>query len=139
LTAWRRFDDAPAGHVLPWCYGIARRTLANARRGQRRHLELVRRLQSQPQEPYEPDPGESGPDAELSQALESLSVDDREILRLWAWEQLEPREMATVLDISVNAATLRLSRARSRLADSLTRQDDASSGHESAEGTREQR
>jgi RNA polymerase sigma-70 factor (ECF subfamily) len=96
-------------------------------------------LLSQPTESFEPDPGESGPDAELSQALESLSVDDREILRLWAWEQLEPREMATVLDISVNAATLRLSRARSRLADSLTRQDDASSGHESAEGTREQR
>lgn len=139
LTAWRRFDDAPAGRVLPWCYGIARRTLANARRGQRRHLELVERLQAQPQQPNEADPADSGPDAELSEALDSLSDDDREIVVLWAWEQLEPREIATVLDISVNAATLRLSRARSRLANKLARQDDAASGHEEVEGTREQR
>lgn len=139
LTAWRRFDDAPLERVLPWCYGIARRTLANAHRGHRRHLKLVQRLEAEPQPGFAPDPGDAGPDAEMSSALESLSDDDRETLRLWAWEQLEPREMATVLDISVNAATLRLSRARTRLADRLARQDDAASGHEAVEGTREPR
>lgn len=139
MTAWRRLDDAPPDRVLPWCYGIARRTLANARRGRRRHLKLVKRLEAEPQTGLEPDPADAGPDAELSEALDSLSVDDREVLNLWAWEQLEPREIATVLDISINAATLRLSRARSRLSERLTRQDDAASGHEAVEGTREQR
>lgn len=139
MTAWRRLDDAPSDRLLPWCYGIARRTLANARRGQQRHLRLVQRLEAEPQTGFEPDPAEAGPDAELSEALESLSDDDREVLRLWAWEQLEPREIATVLDITVNAATLRLSRARTRLADRLAGQDDAPSGHEAVEGTMEQR
>lgn len=137
LTVWRRLDDAPQDRVLPWSYGIARRTLANARRGQRRHLRLVQRLEAEPQTRVEPDPADAGPDADLSEALDSLSDEDREVLHLWAWEQLEPREIATVLDISVNAATLRLSRARKRLSHRLTRQDDASSGHESVEGTRE--
>jgi RNA polymerase sigma-70 factor (ECF subfamily) len=100
---------------------------------------LVKRLEAEPQTGLEPDPADAGPDAELSEALDSLSVDDREVLNLWAWEQLEPREIATVLDISINAATLRLSRARSRLSERLTRQDDAASGHEAVEGTREQR
>ena len=38
-----------------------------------------------------------------------------EILRLWAWEQLEPSEIAVVLDISTVTARVRLHRARRRL------------------------
>jgi RNA polymerase sigma-70 factor (ECF subfamily) len=51
--------------------------------------------------------------------LASLPEGDREILRLWAWERLEPGEIAMVLQVSPNAATLRLSRARRKLADAL--------------------
>jgi RNA polymerase sigma-70 factor (ECF subfamily) len=86
----------------------------------------------------EPDHAEVGADPELTAALDALSADDREIIRLWAWEQLEPREIAPTLEITVNAATLRLSRARSKLANHLARQDPQPSGHEPAEGTREQ-
>jgi len=32
-----------------------------------------------------------------------LSVTYQEVLRPWAWEHQEPRDMATVLDISANA------------------------------------
>jgi len=135
LTVWRRLDDAPSGMALPWCYGIARRALANQRRGMRRHLRLVEKIGSQPQQTSPPDTAEQGPDAELAAALDSLSDDDREVLRLWAWEQLEPREMAPVLDLSVNAATLRLSRARKRLADAIAGQDHSPAGHRSVEGT----
>jgi RNA polymerase sigma-70 factor (ECF subfamily) len=138
LTVWRRLDDAPTDRILPWCYGIARNTLANQRRGQRRHLRLIERLEAEPGQTGEPDPADIGADPELTTALGTLSPDDQEVLRLWAWEQLEPREIAPVLDITVNAATLRLSRARSRLADALDRQDRASSGHEPVEGTQEQ-
>lgn len=136
MTVWRRLDDVPADRVLPWCYGIARRTLANERRGQTRRLRLVERLQSEPIPSVSSDPAEAGADSDLTSALDALGPDDREVLRLWAWEQLEPREMAPVLDISVNAATLRLSRARKRLAAELGRQDSTSGGHEQVEGTR---
>jgi RNA polymerase sigma-70 factor (ECF subfamily) len=138
LTIWRRIDDVPPENALPWSYGVARRSLANQRRAQRRHLRLVQRLEAEPHKDREPDPAEAGADPELASALERMSADDREILRLWSWEQLEPREIAPVLDISVNAATLRLSRARSRLADRMRRQDRASPGHEPVEGTQEQ-
>lgn len=137
LTIWRRLDDLPPDRTLPWSYGIARRTLANQRRGQKRHLRLVERLEAEPHLGYEPDPAESGPDPDLASALAHLSEDDREVLRLWAWEQLEPREIAPVLGISVNAATLRLSRARSRLGAHLGGQNRTTSGHEPVEGTQE--
>lgn len=120
LTVWRRIDELPNGPILPWCYGVARKTLANQRRSQRRYLQLVERIESEPSTTSEPDPADAGPDPELSGALERLSEDDREVLRLWAWEQLEPREIAPALGISVNAATLRLSRARARLAGYLS-------------------
>ena len=61
--------------------------------------------------------------------------DDAELLRLWAWEQLTPAEIATVLDISANAASIRLHRAREKLKDQL-RKIGAVSGHE---GSREGR
>jgi RNA polymerase sigma-70 factor (ECF subfamily) len=139
MTIWRRLDDAPADQILAWSYGIARRVLANQRRGQSRHLRLVEKMESEPVPTHSPDPADSGPDPELTAALERLTDDDREVLHLWAWEQLEPREIAPVLEISVNAATLRLSRARKKLADSLSRQDSASDGHRWVEGTQESR
>lgn len=135
LTIWRRIDDAPAESPLPWCYGVARRVLANQRRGRRRHLRLVERIESEPGSRFVSDHAEGGPDPELAEALESLSDHDQELLRLWAWERLEPREIAPVLGVSVNAATLRLSRARARLADALMRQDRMPAGHKPGEGT----
>lgn len=136
LTVWRRLDDVPSdGGALPWCYGIARKALANQRRSQRRHLRLVERMETQRQQTTTPDPADDGPDPELATALSSLSEEDNEVLRLWAWEQLEPREIAPVLGITINAATLRLSRARRRLAESIARQDPSPAGHRSVEGT----
>jgi RNA polymerase sigma-70 factor (ECF subfamily) len=135
LTVWRRLDDAPSDRVLAWCYGIARRTLANQRRGQNRHLRLLQRIESEPRPSSTPAPFEAGTDPDLTEALASLGNDDREVLRLWAWEQLEPREIAPVLEISVNAATLRLSRAKKRLANRLARQDRSDAGHMTVEGT----
>jgi len=135
LTVWRRLDDAPEDRVLPWSYGIARRTLANQRRGRARHLRLVSRLESEPGPLSVPDHADAGPEPELAAALDAQSREDREILRLWAWEQLEPREIASVLDVSVNAATLRLSRARKRLAATIARQNLKAAGHNQVEGT----
>src|SRR5690606_8089851 len=45
LVAWRRLDDVPPGaEARLWLFGVARRTLANARRATRRRDALVERL-----------------------------------------------------------------------------------------------
>lgn len=136
LTVWRRLNDAPADNPLPWCYGIARRTLANQRRGSRRALRLLERLESEPPG-HHPDPAETSGDPELLEAMARLNEQDQEILRLWAWEQLEPREIAVVLDLSANATTLRLSRAKKKLAEEIARQDPTLTGHRRGIGTEE--
>jgi RNA polymerase sigma-70 factor (ECF subfamily) len=140
LTVWRRLDDVPPGAVLPWCYGVARRTLSNHRRAAQRHLRLVQRLESEREQAPGGDPADvlHDQDAELAEAMAGLPPADREILRLWAWEQLEPREIAQVLGSTANAVSLRLSRARKKLAESLTRQDDSSPGHIGDEPAEEQ-
>jgi len=127
-TIWRRIDDAPSDRVLPWSYGIARRVLANHRRSSRRRLRLVERLASEPPTQH-PDVADNQPDPEVGRALRSLPHADQEIIRLWAWEQLEPREIAVVLGMTPNAASLRLSRGRKKLAAALARQDGEPSGH----------
>jgi RNA polymerase sigma-70 factor (ECF subfamily) len=127
LTLWRRLDDVPQANPLPWCYGVARRALANHRRSGQRRLRLVERLRRQPPAIAE-GPGAGEP--ELAAALAALPDADREVVVLWAWEQLEPREIATVLQTTPNAVSVRLSRARRKLARHLERKDPASSGHE---------
>lgn len=121
LVMWRRRADIPVGAELPWCYGVARGCLANARRGDDRRLRLVRRLQA---EPVPGDPAGPDLDPDLDAAIARLSADDRELLRLWAWEGLAPREIAVALGITPNAASIRLHRATQRL-----RKDLAAPGH----------
>jgi RNA polymerase sigma-70 factor, ECF subfamily len=124
LVMWRRADDIPADAVLPWCYGVARGCLANAVRGADRHLRLVRRLAR------ERVPAPAQEDPLLGEALDALPERDRELLRLWAWEQLAPAEIAVVLGITPNAASLRLHRATTKLKKELLgRQGPGLAGH----------
>jgi RNA polymerase sigma-70 factor (ECF subfamily) len=127
LVLWQRLDDVPTEAAVPWAYGVARRCLANERRGSRRRLALVDRMEAQP--PRAATPSGTERDDELEVAMTSLSPDDREILRLWAWEQLAPREIATVLDITANAASIRLHRAKAKLAARLDRKIASGAGH----------
>ncbi len=52
-------------------------------------------------------------------ALATLSIDDREVLMLAAWEGLSTMQLASVLNCSTSAARVRLHRARARLQTSL--------------------
>ena len=132
LVLWRRIDDLPGGNPLPWCYGIARRCLANHRRGDGRRLRLVRHMRSAAStEPEGLWVNEA--DVELHEALDQLSDLDREVIRLWAWERLEPREIAEVLDSTSNAISVRLNRARRQLHDQLARKDRVVAGHKRSE------
>ena len=124
LVLWRRLDDVPVDSPLPWTYGVARKCLANCRRAAVRQEQLVRRVAAER-------PVEDDGDDRLAEALARLPEDDRELLRLWAWEQLPPREIATVLGVSANAAAIRLHRAKKRLKHLLTDgQEGRSTGHE---------
>jgi len=135
LTVWRRLDDVPTDFPLPWCYGVARRCLANQRRGAKRHLRLVERITSE----ASTSPSHEIDDPVLEAALSELSEADQELLRLWAWEQLEPREIATVLQTTPNAVSLRLTRAKAKLESRLTRQDSSTAGQKRDRHTEEHR
>lgn len=125
LVLWRRYDDLP-DDVLPYAYGVARNCLANAERGARRQGRVAGRIAT-----LDPPRAASAPadDDRLGEALAALPPDDADLLRLWAWEQLTPGEIATVLGITSNAVSIRLHRARKKLADVL-RKVDAGAGHE---------
>ena len=61
-------------------------------------------------------------DPALTAALARLSGSDRELLLLIAWDGLSPAEAATVLGIKPATARVRLSRARRRLTQALSRE-----------------
>ncbi|CUR55597.1 hypothetical protein NOCA2280039 [metagenome] len=134
LVLWRRLDDVPPDHELPWAYGVARNCLNNARRANRRNLELLDKVTrlDRPQH-YAPSQSYDG----LHDALRRLDDTERELLRLWAWEQLAPREIAVVLDLTPNAVSIRLTRARQKLADLLgpPGKTQPASGHIPDEGS----
>jgi RNA polymerase sigma factor (sigma-70 family) len=115
LVAWRRLDQVPEGErALLWLYGVARRTLANHRRGERRRTHLADRLRAELSAggPVG-EPPEAG--AAAAAAFRSLRDEDRELLTLRGWEGLDAGEIAVVLGCSRNAARIRLHRARRRL------------------------
>lgn len=127
LVCWRRVEDLP-DDPLPWAYGVARLCLRNAERSARRQERVAARVAAlDPPAEHTPEPAE--PDVDLLAALDALRPEDAELLRLWAWEQLGPAEIATVLGVSANAVSIRLHRARGRLADRL-RKNGAAPGHE---------
>jgi RNA polymerase sigma factor (sigma-70 family) len=126
LVAWRRLDDAPAGDQLRlWLYGVARRVLANQRRGARRRLALADRLRSDLTAHTTASAGHErtvGDHEALRTAFGTLSADDREVLALETWEELSSQQIAKVLGCSSAAARTRLHRARRRLRTALAQQ-----------------
>jgi RNA polymerase sigma-70 factor (ECF subfamily) len=118
--AWRRIDDLPEGDdARLWLYGVARRTIANHRRGEQRQLKKTAMLRAvlathpaitqAHQETLSP----------AAEVLQSLPERDREILALVAWEGLDHDEISKVLGCSRNAVGIRVHRARKRFVRAL--------------------
>jgi RNA polymerase sigma factor (sigma-70 family) len=126
LTAWRRLDAVPPGdEARLWLYGVARRVLANHRRGERRRTVLADRLRAELAANYRP-PQHTGELADMAEAFRSLPEADRELLALVGWEGLDQGQAADVLGCSRNAVRIRLHRARRRFADAFARRDTPS-------------
>lgn len=115
LVVWRRLDEIPEGPArIPWVFGVARRVLANQYRSRDRRARLEERLTP----PSEASPSEF---EAVHGALERLRPDDREILTLSAWDDLDNDQIAVVLATTPANVAVRLHRARRRLARQLAR------------------
>lgn len=132
-TAWRRLDSVPPGaETLPWLYGVARRALANQRRGNGRRTDLAARLERQvPAVRGAIDDGLAATKTHevVLMALAQLKPDDQEILRLVVWEALSHRQVAQVLGCADSSVAVRLHRARTRLTKQLLKRG-VSTGHQ---------
>ena len=123
LVAWRRIDNAPpVDEAQLWLYGIARNVIRNSQRADRRRLRLRAKAQGV-RATSEPDPEtivvRRSEDDEVLHALDALRPMDREVLRLSIWEELTNAEIAGVLNLDPHAVTMRLTRARKRMARQL--------------------
>ncbi|MEV4250388.1 sigma-70 family RNA polymerase sigma factor [Streptosporangium canum] len=119
-VAWRRIDEIPPGdEARLWLYGVARKALANHRRGERRHERRTAALREQ----ITASPALAGPlpaeYTQLGQVFRGLNDDDRELLSLVVWEKLDTEQAARTLGITRNAVRVRLHRARKRFARAL--------------------
>lgn len=121
VVAWRRVDELPPEvEVRLWLFGVARRVLANQRRGNLRRSALADRLRAQLVERVVSDPSDLAEVAdEVREALRGLRDEDREVLLLTAWEGLTPAEIAAALGVPAATVRTRLHRARKRLRRSL--------------------
>jgi RNA polymerase sigma-70 factor (ECF subfamily) len=116
-VAWRRRERIPEAS-LPWLYAIAANVIADQYRSTRRRRDLGLRLAHEARgEGPDSDPAESLAlrDA-FSTAFAQLGEQQREVLRLVAWDGLDVREAAQVLGCSQGAFRVRLHRARRNLA-----------------------
>jgi RNA polymerase sigma-70 factor (ECF subfamily) len=121
LIAGRKLDRIPERDAQLWLYGVARRVLANDRRGVRRRIALTAVLGDLQRGRVQPAQTDGHP---LLPALAALRPGDREILMLTAREGLDARSAAITLGCSAHAVHTRLHRARGRLHAELTRRGE---------------
>jgi RNA polymerase sigma-70 factor (ECF subfamily) len=118
VIAWRRLGEVPED-PLPWLLGVARRVLANRRRGDARADALTRRIGSEQRTRAAGESDDADEATAVWAALGTLSERDREALVLVAWEGLSTARAARVVGIGSNAFAARLYRARRRFARAL--------------------
>lgn len=118
LVTFRRMPDRPAsaGARRGWAFGIAKRVLANQRRGRIRQMALADRVRAEVRVAM-PDSAADGDT--VSVALDSLPERDRELVRLIVRDGFGVAEAGALLGIRAGAARTRYSRAKQRLRELL--------------------
>jgi RNA polymerase sigma factor (sigma-70 family) len=120
LVAWRRLNDVPAApRTLPYLYGIAARVIANQRRTLLRRARLHASLGTLSVTTLG-DPGvvsvDSSRDHHVVAALRRLKPLDREIVMLYAWEDVPRDVIAEMMGMTRAAIDQRIHRCYQRLA-----------------------
>jgi RNA polymerase sigma-70 factor (ECF subfamily) len=111
--AWTKRDSIPQDLELPWLYKTARYLIANHRRKSQNRARIFSMLSAPEAAPSAESIALA--DAGLGSAWEKLSSADRELISLWSLEGLDAKEIAVVMEISPNAAAIRLTRAKEKL------------------------
>lgn len=115
LAAWRRRREVPED-ARPWLFGTARNLILNANRGMRRQSALVVHIgRTATVDAHDPTVGVDIR-LELVEAWQALAAADQEVLALHVWEDLTAKEAARVLGCTRASYSMRLTRARRRLA-----------------------
>jgi RNA polymerase sigma-70 factor (ECF subfamily) len=122
LIAWRRLPDVPE-EPAPWLFAVARKVIAGQRRSHSRREALRTRLEADAGHVGLAGPGEIGEGvaqrAVVLAAFGRLNGNDREALRLIAWDGLSSKAAAEVLGVTRFAFGVRLHRARRRFSAAL--------------------
>ncbi|WP_345891257.1 RNA polymerase sigma factor [Burkholderia sp. Ax-1719] len=140
LRAFRFFDTFRGDEARPWLLAIVRRVWYDEWRRRAGSQEVAQFDELRDDlAPEGWDTGESGVDPEtlairaessrhVHEALQRLPVEYREVLVLRELEELEYREIATVIDVPMGTVMSRLARARKRLAAMLAAQGHGAGG-----------
>lgn len=128
--AWRKRASVPAGFELPWLYRTASYLVANHRRRAATGSALVALLRNTDSAPSAEDIVIG--DMSLAGAWGELRAKDREVLALSVFEDLPIASIAIALEISANAASIRLHRAKKSLAALLAEPKIATSSERTA-------
>ena len=118
VVAWRRVDELPgdAEQARMWLFGIARNTLLNYSRGERRRWALADRIRGSSTDTVAPAADDG---AEVRDAIARLDIDHRELIQLVHWERMTIAQAAGLLGISDSTARTRYARAKDQLRASL--------------------
>lgn len=119
LVAWRRHPHLPADpdEARMWLFGVARKVLANHRRGRHRRDHLDERLRERIAATLEPDDAAR---IEVREAVRTLPERLAEVVRLVHWDGFSLEETAQLLGIPASTARGRHARARELLRLALT-------------------
>ena len=119
VVAWRRVADLPHDdeRARMWLFGIARGTLLNHARGERRRWALADRIRGDRAPVAVAPPSDDG--AEVRDAIDRLDPDLGELVRLVHWERLSLVDAAELLGIPASTARGRYQRAKEDLRSAL--------------------
>jgi RNA polymerase sigma-70 factor, ECF subfamily len=117
-VAWRRRRELP-DPPGPWLTGVCLRVIANHRRSARRLRRLRGKVISEPVDVGRDPADLISERSAIARAFSRLDRDQREVLRLVAWDGMSSAEAAAVLDCTPGAFRVRLTRARAALAKHL--------------------
>ncbi len=115
VVAWRRVRELPVEpeRARMWLFGIARGTVLNHARGERRRWALADRIRLDASQRTASPAADEG--ADVRDAIARLEPDLAELVRLVHWERFTIAEAAEVLGVAASTARGRYAKAKDAL------------------------